>query len=248
MRPAIGITSSFSAVSDGGPKPRLRAQLNAAYTDAVIAAGGAPYVMPVPPAVDESLLDDLLRCVDGVLFTGGSDLDPRHYGQERHPKTEVMHERRDAFELALFRRADAARKPIFCVCLGFQVAHVGRGGALIQHIPDLSLPEKINHRMTDESPPPRTHGLRVEPGSYLSYVVGSTQIDVNSRHHQAVDPDRQGRGLKPVGWAPDGLVEASEDMDNRFLLAVQWHPEDMIEHREHLALFKALVEAAAKRR
>lgn len=241
-RPLIGITSSFTEVAAAGPgsKPRLRAQLNASYTDSVIAAGGAPVVFPVPPTPDAALIDDLLSRVDGVLFTGGDDLDPRHYGESKHPEAELLHERRDAFDLALFRRADAIRKPIFCICLGFQVAHVARGGALIQHIPDLDLTPKQNHRLEA----PDTHPVRVEPGSYLSYLVGGTQIDVNSRHHQGVDPKRQGRGLRSVATAPDGLVEASEDMEQRFLLAVQWHPEDMTDRREHLCLFQALVEAA----
>ncbi len=241
-RPLIGITSSFSETTESSGKKRLRAQLNAAYTDAVIAAGGAPVVFPVPPTAELELLDDLVGRVDGLLFTGGDDINPRHYGEEKHPEAELMHERRDAFDLTLFKRADAARKPIFCICLGFQVAHVARGGALIQHIPDLNLTPKVNHRLVGEGP--LTHPVRVEPGTYLSYVVGGTQADVNSRHHQAVDPKRQGRGLRAVAFAADGLVEASEDMDGRFLLAVQWHPEDMTDRCEHLGLFEALVKAA----
>ncbi len=241
MRPLIGIT--VSAETTKSVPPRDRMYLNTAYSDAVFAAGGLPYPLPLPAAASPAVLDELLAPLAGLVFTGGDDLDPRHYGAERHPATEVMHPRRDAFELAFFRRADAARLPILAICLGCQVAHVARGGRLHQHIDDLSRTPALAHRSVNWQP--AYHAVRIAPDSHLARIVGTTELETNSRHHQAVDADRPGRGLRTVAHAADGVLEASEDFtDGRFLLAVQWHPEDMIDRSPHLRLFEALVSAA----
>lgn len=246
MRPLIGITVGFE--SKGEEAHNIgRLTLPAAYSDAVWAAGGLPYPLPLPPGPSPACFADLLARVDGLLFSGGPDLDPRHYGQPRHPKSVVMPARRGDFEVELFRRADAARVPILAICLGFQVAHVARGGRLIQHVDDLRLAPPVTHH------PPTAdgdacHPVRIEAGSRLAGVAGSLAIEVNSRHHQAVDPAHLGRGLRSVAWSPDGLIEGSEDTDGRFLLAVQWHPENLIDRPEHLRLFQALVDAAGKPR
>ena len=123
MRPRIGLTCSYVADPAADPQ-RERLSLNAAYFDAVYAAGGTPLPLPVPPRTDSAACDTLLAAIDGLIFTGGADVNPRLYGEPRHPKTEAMHARRDAFEVELFRRADAARVPIFAICLGFQVSCV----------------------------------------------------------------------------------------------------------------------------
>lgn len=244
MRPVIGVTSSFRI--EKGLPPRQRAYLNAAYTDAVLAAGGLPQMLPVPPEYDAALLDELLAIYDGLLFTGGLDLNPANYGQPPHPKTEVMPARRDRFELDLFRRADAARKPMLCVCLGHQVAHVARGGRLIQHIDDVPRTPPVVHAC--EATPEPLHEVRIEPGSRLAAIVGRERMEVNSRHHQTVDPQHPGRGLRIVARAPDGVIEASEDCDGRFLLTVQWHPEDVASLAEQRALFSALVAESSRPR
>jgi putative glutamine amidotransferase len=246
MRPRIGITSSFVADASRQP-PREKLYLNAAYTDAVVAAGGLPVPLPVPAQPETALLDDLLQIVDGLIFTGGEDLEPRQYGQVRHPRTDTMHSRRDAFEVEFFRRADTARVPIFAICLGSQVAHVARGGQLVQHLEDLQLQPLTHHRAVHWRG--AFHPVRIEPDARLAAIVGGTELETNSRHHQAVDRARPGRGLRSVAYSPDGLLEASEDMsDGRFLLAVQWHPEDLVDRTEHLRLFEALVDAAAAQR
>lgn len=241
MRPLIGITVSFE-LSGNGPRARGQLTLPAAYSDAVWAAGGLPYPLPMPPDPSTAYLDAMVQRVDGLIFSGGYDLDPRHYGQPRHPKSVVMHPRRGDFEVAFFRRADAARVPIFAICLGFQVAHVARGGRLVQHVDDLGLTPAVTHHQPDESD--AFHPVRIGPDSRLAEVVGGTMIETNSRHHQAADPAHPGTGLRSVAFAPDGLIEASEDGDDRFLLAVQWHPENLIDRPEHLRLFEALIAVA----
>jgi gamma-glutamyl-gamma-aminobutyrate hydrolase PuuD len=239
MRPIIGVTSSFA--TEGDP-PRERSYVNAAYTDAIFAAGGIPQPIPAPPEPDEALLENLLLRYDGLLFTGGPDIDPSHYGQQRHPKTTVLHARRQAFELAWFRKADLAEKPILAICLGCQVANVARGGCLVQHVDELPRESPVEHYRPDHSS--AYHEVEVESDSRLAEIVGRTRFEVNSRHHQLVDRQHVGGRLRPVAFARDGVVEAAEDRGDQFMIAVQWHPEDLIDREEHLRLFKALVEAA----
>lgn len=235
MRPAIGITTSVSAGERGS---RLRCYVNAAYVDAVVAAGGYPLPLTPPPSVDPAYVAEALDRIDGLLFTGGPDLDPAHYGQSRHPQTEVMHERRDRFDLALFRAADAARIPILTICLGCQIASVARGGCLVQHVDDLPRSSAVLHHAGDAG---TFHTVEILPDSRLAQVVGATRMEVNSRHHQVVSAAQVGAALRAVAFAPDGVVEAAEDCDGRFLLAVQWHPEDLVDRPEHLRLFQSLV-------
>jgi putative glutamine amidotransferase len=244
MRLVIGITSNFGLNQDDPPRPQ--SYLLAGYTDAIFTVGGMPQAIPVPPAHDDALLDEILARCDGLMFTGGYDLDARHFGRQPHERSIPLHPRRDAFELDLFRRADAKRVPIFAICLGHQVAHVARGGRLIQHIDDLELsPTVCHHLANDEN---AFHDVRIEPDSRLARIVGDTRLEVNSRHHQIVDGNHLGAGLRTVAVAADGVVEASEDMDGRFLLSVQWHPEDLLDRPEHLALFAALIPAVRPHR
>jgi putative glutamine amidotransferase len=244
MRPVIGITSDLEVDETCDP-PRQQFASPVDYSDALLAAGALPQLLPTPPQPDEALLDAFLARVDGLIFTGGRDLHPRNYGEPLNTKTRPLHDRRDAFDLALFRRADAARMPILAICLGFQVAHVARGGKLIQHVDDLGLKPPVVHRLPKGAS--AFHTVRISPDSRLAAIVGAAEIRVNSRHHQAPDADHPGESLKTVGFAPDGILEASEDMDGRFLLGVQWHPENLADRPEHLALFRALVSEAARR-
>jgi len=247
MKPIIGVTCSFTGDSDDpGHGDRPRAFVNAAYTDAVFAAGGMPQPIAVPPQADIAVIDEMLVRFDGLLFTGGADLDPRHYGQAKHPKTRPMHDRRGSFEVDLFRRADVRKMPILSICLGCQIASVGRGGCLVQHVDDLTPASAVQHHRPDHGN--AYHPVQVDPESTLAKITGRIAFEVNSRHHQVVDRSQMGGSLRPVAFAPDGVVEAAEDMDGRFLLAVQWHPEDLVDRPEHLALFKALVDAAEKSR
>jgi putative glutamine amidotransferase len=244
MRPVIGLTSSFE--TNHQDPPRLQSHLLAGYSDGIYAVGGLPQAVPVPPEPDLAVLDAILAHCDGLVFTGGYDLNPSHYGQQPHARTHLLHPRRDQFELALFRRADARRLPIFGICLGHQVAHVARGGQLVQHVDELDVSPKICHHLPDEQS--AFHDVRIEADSRLARIVGGTRLEVNSRHHQIVDGTQRGRDLRTVATSTDGVVEASEDCHDRFLLTVQWHPEDLLDRAEHLDLFAALVEEALRGR
>jgi putative glutamine amidotransferase len=241
MRPLIGLTCEFETRPDTG---RDRNYLNAAYADAVYAAGGLPFPLAMPPRFDAELAGELLARCDALIFTGGYDVSPARYGAAPHEKTEPMHARRDAFEIDFFRAAAQADKPVLSICLGCQVAGVARGGKLVQHLDDGPAVTVQHHLPAGRS---AFHAVRIDPGSLLARVVGASEIEVNSRHHQAVRADALGSGLAAVAFAPDGVVEAVEDRARRFMLAVQWHPEDMIDRPEHLRLFEALVRAARER-
>ncbi|MFO0839750.1 MAG: gamma-glutamyl-gamma-aminobutyrate hydrolase family protein [Phycisphaerae bacterium] len=242
MRPVIGITSSYEKTD--GVAPRERSTINAAYTDAVYAAGGLPFPIALPPQVDVPLLTELLGRCDGLIFSGGPDLDPRHYGQTPHPKTHLMHARRDAFDLPLFRVSAARDVPTLSICLGCQLANVACGGKLIQHVDDVRRDNAVRHYQDDGTA--AFHPVSVEPESLVARIVGRREFEVNSRHHQLVDREQIGSPLRAVAFAPDGVVEAVEDSTRKFMLAVQWHPEDMIDRPEHLALFRALVDVARR--
>lgn len=242
MRPRIGITCSFN--SNKEPTERLQSHLLAGYSDGIYAVGGLPHAIPVPDQPNAALLDEIIARCDGLMLTGGYDLMPSHFGQELHARTHLMHERRDRFELELLRRADARRTPIFGVCLGHQVAHVARGGRLVQHVDDLGLSPTVCHYLPGEAN--AFHDVQIEPDSRLVQIVGDTRLEVSSRHHQIVDGAHPGHGLCTTATSADGVIEASEDLDGRFLLTVQWHPEDLLDRREHLNLFAALVEEAAR--
>lgn len=242
MRPCIGVTNSFNPNKE--QPERLQSHLLAGYSDGIYAAGGLPWAIPVPPEPGATLLDEIIARCAGLMFTGGYDLTPARFGQQPHARTHLMHARRDRFEVELFRRADARRLPIFGICLGHQVAHVSRGGRLIQHVDDLKLSPAFRHHLSNEEN--AFHDVQIEPDSELARIVGGTRLEVTSRHHQAVDADHPGRGLRTSAVSDDGVIEASEDCDGRFLLTVQWHPEDLLDRAEHLDLFAALVDRAGQ--
>jgi putative glutamine amidotransferase len=219
VRPRIGITSSRSANVDR-------------YVDYVAAAGGEPVVLrPGQPAPLEAL--------DGLLFSGGVDVDPRHYGQAPDPGVEVDADR-DQLELPLARRAIEAGLPVLGICRGMQLLNVAAGGSLIQHLD--------GHRLgTEASDPSGQHVVRVAPGSELAGILGAPEVPVNSRHHQAVGESDLAPGLVPTAWSPDGIVEAFERPGPGWLLAVQWHPERVAEVDPACRrLAEALVDRAAR--
>jgi putative glutamine amidotransferase len=190
----------------------------------------------------------ILPEVDGVLLTGGGDVDPVFYGEDRHPSVEDAEPGRDEFELDLARRAMEADKPLLAICRGVQVLNVAAGGSLVQDIPS-ELPTTLSHRVRDPSNAP-AHDIAVAPGSRLSQVLGSRAnpdrtCRVNSRHHQSIA--RLGDGLVASATSPDGVVEAVEAPAAHFCLGVQWHPENFWGTGEFRGLFDAFVAAARER-
>lgn len=243
-RPLIGVTVSeirrkeeAQRVAHGEPL-QTEMTLGLHYMRAVERAGGlAVALAPLSPDSIDPLLDHL----SGLLLTGGPDLDPVAYGADPHPELGPTDSEVDAFELALCRQADARGLPILGICRGAQVLNVARRGTLIQHLPDINDGE-LEHRQSE--PGDRTtHDVRVAPDSCLAQTTGGGPVEVNSFHHQAID--RLGLSLRAVAWSQDGLVEAIEDVDGRFLMGVQWHAETLVDRPEQLALFERLTEQAA---
>jgi putative glutamine amidotransferase len=224
----IGITSYAQEASFGAWRlPTAFVPLD--YVDAVERAGGRPLV--VPPSDDG--VQETLDALDGIVFSGGTDLDPRTYGAEPHPATDPPQRRRDAGELALLRAALARDMPTLAICRGSELLNVVLGGDLVQHLPDVVGDE------THKQVPGvfSEHGVRIDPGSRLGELVGE-HAPVKSHHHQGFG--RIGDGLVAAAWAEDGTPEALEDRSRRFMLGVLWHPEV----GEDAALFEALVDAA----
>ncbi len=228
MRPVIGITT-YEQPARWGVWDLPAALIPAAYVEAVRRAGGRPLL--VPPSEDG--VEETLDVLDGIIFSGGADVDPSIYGAEPHPETDSPQAHRDAGELALLRAALERDLPTLAICRGFQLLNVVRGGDLIQH-----LPEEVGHDEHKEVPGEFSeHPVEVKEGTRLAAVIGA-RSDVTSHHHQAVG--RIGDGLVETAWAADGTLEGLEDPARRFTLGVQWHPEA----GEDAALFEALVEEA----
>ena len=231
--PLIGVSTSITV----GASPE-RAYVNTAYLRAVQAAGGIPVLLP--PQVDAEARRVLWERLDGLVLTGGGDIDPVRFGEAAHPKTTEVSPARDALEIELVERAMRDDVPLLAICRGLQVLNVARGGSLHQDLPI----EPIQHNQTE----PRdqaTHVVKVMgEGTRLGRVLGAVEVQVNSMHHQGIN--RLGRGLREVAWAPDGVIEGVELSEARgFVLGVQWHPEELT-GRDPAArnLFHALVTAA----
>ncbi|HVX41240.1 MAG TPA: gamma-glutamyl-gamma-aminobutyrate hydrolase family protein [Gemmatimonadaceae bacterium] len=200
--------------------PRVR--LNEAYTNALAAAGLIPLVLP-PMARPDFLLPVLER-VQGLVLTGGEDLDPATFGQAPHPATGAPHAARDATEIALAREARTRRIPTLAICRGAQVMNVALGGTLVQDIPSQH-PSDVSHDQSERRTE-RVHRTDVAHDSLLARTVGATRLSTNSSHHQSVD--RVAEGLRVVARAEDGIIEAIEPADaSWWMLAVQWHPEEL---------------------
>ena len=232
MRPLIGITSYAEEIR-WGVWTEEAALVPLAYVRAVERAGGRPLV--VPPSDDG--LEETLDALDGVILSGGGDLDPELYGAEPHDETDAPRAERDAAELRLLAAALDRDMPVLAICRGSQLLNVARGGNLVQH-----LPEEVGHEQHRHDPGSFSdHDVKVAAGSRLGGLLGD-RAPVKSHHHQGYG--RIGSGLREVAWAEDGVVEGLEDSDKRFALGVLWHPEE----GEYFALFQGLVNEARRYR
>jgi len=232
-RPLIGITAYSEPEVRWGVWTLPAALIPTMYVEAIDAAGGRALL--VPPS--EQGVEETLDALDGLLFSGGSDLDPAVYGAEPHPETNGIRPRRDAGELALLRAALERDMPVLAVCRGSQVLNVALGGDLVQHLPDVVGDDK--HKLVPGVF--AEHEVDVHPDSVLGSLIGD-RTPVKSHHHQGFG--RLGAGLRPVAEAEDGTIEALEDPKRRFALGVLWHPEAGDDAR----LFEELVRQAAEYR
>jgi putative glutamine amidotransferase len=227
-KPLVGITTYVEEAS-WSHWVAAAALIPFAYVRAVERAGGRALL--VPPAADG--VEETLDALDGLILSGGNDVDPAAYGAEPHAATGGVRPERDRAELALLEGALARDMPVLAVCRGSQLLNVARGGDLVQHLPEMVGDEK--HRETPGVF--SAHGVRVDPGSRLGGLVGD-RAPVQSHHHQGFG--RVGADLREAAWADDGTLEAVEDPSKRFALGVLWHPEE----GEDAALFEALVAEA----
>jgi putative glutamine amidotransferase len=233
--PVIGLTTYLERATQGVWDVRA-AFLPQQYFDAVTASGGIAVLLPPQPASADAAAA-VLDGLDGLILTGGLDVQPELYGADRHPLTDPARPDRDEWELALFRGAEERRMPVLAICRGLQLVNVARGGTLHQHLPEALGTER--HRVGGGVF--ATNTVTVDGGSALAALIGEGDFDVHSYHHQGVD--RLGEGLVVVARDDSGLVQAFESTERGYLVGVQWHPEENVEDRR---LFAGLAcEAAA---
>ncbi len=240
-RPVIGICASYERARFGA-WDEIAAIMPHGYIDAVQHGGGLALVLP-PDVSAQTDPDEFLDLLDGLVLSGGSDVDPAAYGAQPDPHTVGTVPERDAFEMALTRRALERDMPLLGICRGMQVLNVTQGGTLVQHVPDLVGSD--DHRRNVGTFEGNAHQVRLTPGSLAARVAGEDRHRTLSHHHQAID--RLGEGLEITGWAEgDDLPEAVEMPDKRFVVAVQWHPE-ADEASQVVANFVAETAAATQR-
>jgi putative glutamine amidotransferase len=234
--PLIGI-SSYAQQARWGAWDDQAVLLPRRYADKVAQAGGAPVLLPPLSGIERTL-----PRLDGLVLSGGGDIDPARYAAARNPETGPASDDRDSAELALCRAALDLGLPLLGICRGLQVINVTLGGTLYQHVPDI-----VGHNgHSPELGRYDSHDVHVAPDSRLASVLARTELPVPTHHHQAID--KLGRGLVATAWTADGIIEAAETAEPAgpgapFLLAVQWHPEV----GDDLSLFRGLVAAARAR-
>lgn len=237
LKPIIGITADRSM----DPRGWAYHWVSEMYVRAVERAGGVPVLLP--PVPDEDTARGMARALDGLLLSGGDDIDPSHFGEPPHPDLGAVDPDRDLLELALIREARRDGMPILAICRGIQVLNVAFGGSLIQDL-RAQRPDAIQH--SQKGPRWRlSHTVEVRPGTRLAGLLGAGAHGVNSFHHQALD--RIGDGLAVTAMAPDGVIEAVEATDGSWIVGVQWHPEWLVDrHPQFLKLFESFVDAAGE--
>lgn len=228
IRPLIGLTLSDTS--------NANLDFNK-YIEAIQAAGGDIKVIPNNSTVNE--LDEFRRICDGILLSGGGDIDPLLYRQQRHPATHSINLKRDRLEFRLALLALDSDWPILGICRGHQMLNAALGGTLFQDIPT-DYTSDIRHQEADLYP---AHSINIEISTKLHQILDQDSIQVNSRHHQAVQdlaPE-----LRVTARSSDGLIEGIEHPGHRYFIGVQWHPENLQDHEEHKRIFESFIAAAA---
>jgi putative glutamine amidotransferase len=226
------------------------AVLSDAYLECILMAGGLPVIMPVAP--NPALVSEYVNRCDGVLLTGGDDIQPELYCEDLPPELRktisTVDKKRDLLETLLIREALDQRKPILAICRGHQMLNVALGGSLVVDIAS-QIKTGINHSVWVNKDKV-VHSVRLEKGSFLASLFGKEEIAVNSSHHQAVD--KVAKPLQATGFSPDGVIEClelkpEEHECSPYLLAVQFHPERLVRgNQEFLKLFRSFTEACAR--
>ncbi len=237
-RPWIGINADFVP---HGKHTNAHARLNAGYFDTVTAAGGLPII--VPPFGKEAEIGACLDQLDGIVLSGGLDLDPKRHGLPSHPALQLMAQRRDDSDRVLVREVIERKIPVLAIGLGMQQINVACGGTLYLHLPE-ELPRAMPHR--DPTGAAHRHAVLLEPGTRIDEIYGGGEIRINSAHHQAVR--LVGTGLRIGARSPDGVIEAIETTDaDWFCIGVQWHPESESASALDMQLFEAFIQACLRR-
>jgi putative glutamine amidotransferase len=238
--PLIGITTSRKPIGQDG----AQVYLNDAYSRAVLQAGGLPVLIPV--GLPKERITELLARLDGVLLSGGGDIDPALFGGEAHPKVYEVDAARDELEITLARGLIQGGKPVLAICRGAQVINVALGGSLYTHIAD-QFPGALNHERAPDAPRTRiSHEVEVKAGTHLAAILQVGRVGVNSLHHQGIRD--LAAGLTVSATAEDGLIEGVELPGHPFAVAVQWHPEWLQDDPIQRALFQAFVESCSNGR
>lgn len=236
--PVIGITCS--TLPPAAADEHRRHSIPEVYIDCVVEAGGLPLILP---NIDVASVPAYLARIDGLVLSGGYDIDPENFGEDPHPELGVVDVVRDAFEIALCRGIRAQGIPTLPICRGLQVINVAYGGTLIQHIP-AEVEDPIRHTQRTIRRGTVGHAIEVVEGTRLHEIVGTTRTRVNSYHHQAVRDVAD--GLVVSARAPDGVIEGLEDPDHPWCVGVQWHPERCPSDPVTKALFAGHVEASRR--
>ena len=234
MKLRIGIGMNYRTTDDGSEC----AYLDNHYFDVLAELGVVP--LPIIPTEDVILLDAILKQVDGVLLTGGLDIDPSLWDEDLHEETRLLHPRRQRFDLLLYEQVQKLRLPIMGICLGIQMINVAHGGSLHQYLPDVN--DEVDHGDEEHT---TTHTVVLEPKTQIHQWLQIDQISIPSCHQQGIN--RLGKGLVAAGTTEDGLVEIIERPKYPFLLAIQWHIErDMIQPLSR-TIFDQFLNAAGSR-
>lgn len=217
-KPVIGLSMNFMQLGS-----YHQFHIRDKYIDAVYEHGGLP--MPVPTLTDADALRHYIGMIDGLIIIGGMDYPPSMYGQEPHPKADIMHERRAISDPLLVQLILETDKPVLGICAGMQLLNICQGGKLIQHL------ETVDNHLGE-----KYHEIKLTESRWLSQIVHGDTITVNSNHHQGIDPQFIGKGFAVVATAEDGVIEAMELEGDQMVLAIQWHPERItdLEHRRRM--------------